>query len=125
MNAADLLYSQVEEDLRDTVRQVFRDRCAWTAVLARCEQEQPYDLHLWRTLATDLGLVGLAIPEDYGGSGASTRELAVLAEPSHRFRCWAASWRPQRCWSAQAPRVCRTFCGASPTVPASPPVPSR
>lgn len=84
MNAPDLLYSQVEEDLRDTVRKVLRDRCAWTAVLARCEQEQPYDLDLWRTLAADLGLVGLAIPEDCGGAGAGVRELAVFAEEAGR-----------------------------------------
>jgi alkylation response protein AidB-like acyl-CoA dehydrogenase len=84
VNAPDLLYSQIEEDLRDTVRKVLRDRCGWPAVLARCEQEQPYDLDLWRTLAAELGLTGLPIPEDYGGAGAGVRELAVLAEETGR-----------------------------------------
>lgn len=84
LNAPDLLYSQIEEDLRDAVRKILRDRCGWTAVLAQCELEQPYDLVLWRTLATDLGLVGLLIPQDYGGAGAGVRELAVFAEEAGR-----------------------------------------
>jgi alkylation response protein AidB-like acyl-CoA dehydrogenase len=84
MSAPDLLYSEVEEDLRGTVRKLLRDRCDWTAVLDRCEDDQPYDLELWRTLATDLGVAGLLIPERFGGAGASTRELAVLAEETGR-----------------------------------------
>src|SRR5690606_17753942 len=80
MSAPDLLYSQVEEDLRDSVRRLLADRCDWTSVLARCETEQPYDLQLWRTLAGELGLAALAVPEQVGGSGASARELAVVAE---------------------------------------------
>lgn len=80
MSTADLLYGEVEEDLRSAVRDLLRDRCAWTEVLARCEGEQPYDLGLWRSLAGELGVVGLAVPESLGGAGASARELAVLAE---------------------------------------------
>lgn len=80
MSAPDLLYSQVEEDLRDSVRRLLADRCDWASVLARCETEQPYDLQLWRTLAGELGLAALAVPEQVGGSGASARELAVVAE---------------------------------------------
>jgi alkylation response protein AidB-like acyl-CoA dehydrogenase len=77
---SDLLYTEVEDDLRSSVRDLLRDRCAWTEVLARCESEKPYDLALWRSLAGELGVVGLAVPEPLGGAGASTRELAVLAE---------------------------------------------
>lgn len=80
MSAPDLLYSEVEDDLRANVRRLLRDRCDRTAVLARCESEQPYDLALWRSLAGELGVAGLAVPEEFGGAGASTRELAVLAE---------------------------------------------
>ena len=80
MSTPDLLYGEVEEDLRSTVRRLLRDRCDWTDVLARCEGEKPYDLDLWRSLAGELGVAGLAVPESLGGAGASTRELAVLAE---------------------------------------------
>ncbi|MDA3648795.1 acyl-CoA/acyl-ACP dehydrogenase [Saccharopolyspora indica] len=80
MSAPDLLYSELEEDLRSTVRRLLRDRCDWTAVLARCETDEPYDLALWRTLAGELGLAALLVPEELGGAGASARELAVVAE---------------------------------------------
>lgn len=76
----DLLYSQVEEDLRDSVRSLLSDRSPWSAVLARCESDQAYDTALWRTLASGLGCAGLAIPEKHGGEGASWREVAVVAE---------------------------------------------
>jgi alkylation response protein AidB-like acyl-CoA dehydrogenase len=35
---------------------------------------------LWRSLAVDLGLAGLLVPEDRGGAGASAREAAVVLE---------------------------------------------
>ncbi|GAA2774528.1 acyl-CoA dehydrogenase family protein [Saccharopolyspora taberi] len=75
-----LLYTEVEDDLRAGVRRLLQDRCDWTAVLARCETDQPYDLDLWRTLAGELGLAGLLVPEEAGGAGASAREVAVVAE---------------------------------------------
>jgi alkylation response protein AidB-like acyl-CoA dehydrogenase len=78
--APDLLYSEIEDDLRASVRALLADRAPWSAVLARCETDQPYDAALWRTLAADLGCAGLAIPEQQGGAGASWREAAVVAE---------------------------------------------
>lgn len=80
MSTPDLLYGEVEEDLRSTVHRLLQDRCDWTQVLARCESDKPYDLDLWRSLAGELGVAGLAVPESLGGAGASSRELAVLAE---------------------------------------------
>jgi len=78
--APDLLYSEVEDDLRASVRALLTDRSPYSAVLARCETDQPYDTALWTALAADLGCAGLAIPEKHGGAGASWREVAVVAE---------------------------------------------
>jgi alkylation response protein AidB-like acyl-CoA dehydrogenase len=58
-----LLYAEVEEELRATVRQ------------ALAGSADP-----WRALAVDIGCAGLAVPEDRGGAGASWREVAVVAE---------------------------------------------
>src|SRR5690606_21008637 len=69
----DLLYGEVEEELRTTVRRVLDDRSQVRQVLARCEEGRPADLDLWRVLATEMGLAGLAVPEGYGGGGASWR----------------------------------------------------
>jgi alkylation response protein AidB-like acyl-CoA dehydrogenase len=76
----DLLYSEIEDDLRDTVRAMLAERSPLPAVLARCEGDEPYDLKLWRTLAVELGCAGLAVPEERGGVGASFREAAVVLE---------------------------------------------
>ncbi|HZG04878.1 MAG TPA: acyl-CoA dehydrogenase family protein [Streptomyces sp.] len=76
----DLLHSEVEEELRASVRALLADRCPPEAVLARCETAEPYDRALWRTLARDLGTASLAVPEAAGGAGASAREAAVVLE---------------------------------------------
>ncbi|TDV34904.1 acyl-CoA dehydrogenase family protein [Actinophytocola oryzae] len=74
-----LLYTDVETDLRASVRDLLSDRAQPTAVLARCETDEPYDLALWREL-TSLGAASLHVPEELGGQGASTRETAVVME---------------------------------------------
>ncbi len=76
----DLLYGEIEEDLRATVRAMLAERSPLSAVLERCESAEPYDLKLWRTLAVELGCAGLAVPEEHGGVGASFREAAVVLE---------------------------------------------
>ncbi len=76
----DLLYSDIEDDLRGTVRALLADRCPPEAVLARVEGPQPYDPELWRLLAAELGLAGLLVPEVLGGQGAGAREVAVVLE---------------------------------------------
>jgi alkylation response protein AidB-like acyl-CoA dehydrogenase len=76
---SDLLYSEVEEDLRASVRALLTDRAALAAVLARTESGDPVDAKLWRALA-ELGVTGLPVPERLGGSGASWRETAVVLE---------------------------------------------
>jgi alkylation response protein AidB-like acyl-CoA dehydrogenase len=75
-----LLYTEVEDELRATVREVLADRSPWTAVLKRTESDEPYDTALWRLLGTDVGVAALAVPEKLGGAGASWREAAVVAE---------------------------------------------
>ncbi|PZS13905.1 MAG: acyl-CoA dehydrogenase [Pseudonocardiales bacterium] len=77
---SDLLYSDVEEQLRSSVRNLLADRAPWPAVLARTETDELYDPALWRSLAVDLGAAGLAVPESAAGQGASWRETAVVAE---------------------------------------------
>ncbi|WP_328458042.1 MULTISPECIES: acyl-CoA dehydrogenase family protein [unclassified Amycolatopsis] len=76
----DLLYSEVEEDLRASVRDLLKAKADAATLLARVETAEGYDLKLWRTLAADLGVAGLAVPEERGGHGASAREVAVVAE---------------------------------------------
>ncbi|MFI0352145.1 acyl-CoA dehydrogenase family protein [Actinomadura sp. 9N407] len=76
---SDLLYSEIETDLRAGVRALLDDTCPWTDVLAGTEKDDPYDAALWRALAR-MGVTGLPVPEDLGGAGASWRETAVVME---------------------------------------------
>ncbi|TKG70467.1 acyl-CoA dehydrogenase family protein [Prauserella endophytica] len=80
MSNPDLLYSDVETDLRASVRDLLTDRCEPSALLARVESAEPYDAKLWRTLSVELGLAGLPVPEELGGQGASARETALVLE---------------------------------------------
>lgn len=74
-----LLYSEVEEELRSAVRGLLADRCPPAAVLERAESG-PHDPALWKTLAAEIGVAGLLVPEEYGGAGASASEAAVVLE---------------------------------------------
>lgn len=76
----DLLYSELEEELRATVRDVLQSKAEWADVLARTESTATVDVGLWKTLASEVGLSGLAVPEEDGGAGATWREVAVVLE---------------------------------------------
>ncbi|RJL32712.1 acyl-CoA dehydrogenase family protein [Bailinhaonella thermotolerans] len=74
-----LLYSETEEFLRDSVRRLFADRCPPGAVAAAYDGAADFS-GLWKSLAGDLGVAGLIVPESLGGAGASAREAAVVLE---------------------------------------------
>ncbi|TCP50103.1 alkylation response protein AidB-like acyl-CoA dehydrogenase [Tamaricihabitans halophyticus] len=80
MTSANLLYTDVEDDLRASVRDLLSTHCDPTDVLATRESGQPYFLELWRKLAVELGVAGLHVPERQGGQGGTLRETAVIAE---------------------------------------------
>jgi alkylation response protein AidB-like acyl-CoA dehydrogenase len=77
---ADLLYSDTERTLAAALADLLSSRAPTPDVVARTERPDTYDLDLWRTVAVEIGLAGLLIPEALGGAGASYRELAAAAE---------------------------------------------
>jgi alkylation response protein AidB-like acyl-CoA dehydrogenase len=76
----DLLYSDTERALADSLNALLVDRGGLDKVLARTESTETYDDGLWQAIAGDLGLAGLLIPERDGGAGASFREVCSAAE---------------------------------------------
>lgn len=76
---SDLVYSELENELRAGVRELLADRSAWPDVLEWTENDEPYDKVLWRSLS-GLDAVGLPVPEDLGGTGLGWRETAVVLE---------------------------------------------
>jgi alkylation response protein AidB-like acyl-CoA dehydrogenase len=86
-STVDLLYSETERDLAAVLGDLLADRAAPADVIRWTEQAETYDTKLWRTVAGEIGIAGLLIPEALGGAGASYRELAAAAE---QFGAYAA-----------------------------------
>jgi alkylation response protein AidB-like acyl-CoA dehydrogenase len=78
MTSLDLLGTDVEESLRDTLRSLLTTRCTPDKVTAVYDGDASVAGPLWESLVRDLGLGGLLVPEEYGGAGASAREAAVV-----------------------------------------------
>ncbi|WP_181697099.1 acyl-CoA dehydrogenase family protein [Nocardia sp. GTS18] len=85
MTELNLLYTDVEDDLRATVRAVLSAHCDPSSVTALYDGDRSLVAGLWKNIAVDLGLAGLLVPEEHGGAGASAREAAVVLEELGRF----------------------------------------
>ena len=72
-------FSADQKLLGDQARKFLADNCASTEVRKILEGSDAYHHDLWRGIA-ELGWLGTAIPEAYGGLGAGYLELCVLAE---------------------------------------------
>ena len=77
-------FSDEQEELRKVVRQFLENKSPETAVREQMDTEQGYDAAVWSQMAEQLGLQGLAIPEEYGGSGYGFIELVVIFEEMGR-----------------------------------------
>src|SRR3954467_12818415 len=76
-------FSDDQKQLRDQARKFLAEKCAPKAVRAVLDGKAPYDRELWKGLA-NMGFLGVAIPEEYGGAGAGHLELCVIAEEMGR-----------------------------------------
>jgi len=72
-------FSDEQKQLRDEARRFLSENCTSKEVRAVLEGKAKYDKAIWKGLA-DLGLLGIAIPEEFGGAGAGRLELCVVAE---------------------------------------------
>ncbi|UYO55502.1 acyl-CoA dehydrogenase family protein [Rhodopseudomonas palustris] len=72
-------FSDDQKQLRDQARRFLAEKCSPKAVRAVLEGKADYDRDLWKGLA-EMGFLGVAIPEEYGGTGAGHLELCVIAE---------------------------------------------
>jgi alkylation response protein AidB-like acyl-CoA dehydrogenase len=71
-------------ELRRMLRDVTADRAASARLRDVMATPSCEDSDLWRLLASDLGLLGVAVPEDLGGTGGSFVDSAVVIEESGR-----------------------------------------
>ena len=77
-------FSEEQEELRRTVRGFLESKSSETEVRRLMETESGYDEAVWKQMGEQMGLQGLAIPEEYGGSGYTYVELAVVLEEMGR-----------------------------------------
>ncbi|MDA3627721.1 acyl-CoA/acyl-ACP dehydrogenase [Saccharopolyspora sp. WRP15-2] len=74
-----LVLDPEQQELRSAVRKFLAEHAPSQRVRELAEGDG-HDAQLWRRLSTELGLTGLVVPEEHGGSGAGHVERAVVLE---------------------------------------------
>jgi alkylation response protein AidB-like acyl-CoA dehydrogenase len=69
-----------QDELRDSVRRFLADKAPLTRVRELMETADGIDRAVWEQAGEQLGLIGLAIPEEYGGAGFTFAEQAIVLE---------------------------------------------
>lgn len=77
---AEFEFTQEQRDLRALVRTFCADAWPETEVRRLMETPDGIDRGVWRRFGGDLGVLGIAIPEQYGGEGRGIVDLAIIAE---------------------------------------------
>jgi acyl-CoA dehydrogenase len=72
-------FSDDQKMLKDQARKFLTEKCPTKVVRKILESDEPYDKALWKQIA-EMGWLGTAIPEEYGGLGLGHLELCVVAE---------------------------------------------
>jgi alkylation response protein AidB-like acyl-CoA dehydrogenase len=81
-------FSEEQEELRKVVKDFLNAKSSEASVRELMETESGYDDAVWSQMAEQMGLQGLIIPEEFGGSGYSYVELiVVLEEMGRRLLC--------------------------------------
>ncbi|HET6911587.1 MAG TPA: acyl-CoA dehydrogenase family protein [Mycobacteriales bacterium] len=80
----DLELNEEQQALRDSVRRFLEKRSSESEVRRLMATDRGYDEDTWHAMAAELGLQGLPITGQHGGSGAGWREVAVVMEEMGR-----------------------------------------
>src|SRR5450432_3611692 len=72
-------FSDDLKQLRDQARRFMSEQCPPALVRRSLDGEEPYAAALWKEIA-NMGWIGAAIPEQYGGAGLGYEGICVLAE---------------------------------------------
>ena len=79
-----LTFSPEQLAFREAVRSFLADKSPEDEVRRLMATDEGYDAAVWAQLNEQLGAAGLAVPEEYGGSGYTFRELAIVLEEAGR-----------------------------------------
>jgi alkylation response protein AidB-like acyl-CoA dehydrogenase len=81
----DFAFTEEHEELRRTVRKFLEDKSDEQAVRRLMQTDEGYDPAVWKTLASELGLPGLIVPEEFGGAGLGFVEMGIVLEEMGRM----------------------------------------
>src|SRR6202171_1830043 len=76
-------FSDEQKQMRDAARKFLAEKCPPKAVRTVLDGKETYDKDLWKGLA-EMGFLGVAIPEEFGGAGAGHLGLCVIHEEMGR-----------------------------------------
>lgn len=79
----DFSFTEDQIAIRDLAQQIFTDRSTDEFMLAFDRRDDVYDDALWATLA-EQGLLGITVPEAFGGTGLGFTELCLMLEEQGR-----------------------------------------
>lgn len=79
----EIAFTEEQQQLLEIAENFCRDKSSIPDVRAQLETEDGFDAGLWKEIA-DLGWLGIAIPEEFGGSGLGPGEVVTIAEPMGR-----------------------------------------
>lgn len=88
----DFAFTEEQEALRQLARTIFTDHCSHEQLRAVEQSPEWFHRALWDDLAK-ANLLGVAIPEDVGGSGLGFLELALLLEEQGRAVAPVPLWQ--------------------------------
>jgi alkylation response protein AidB-like acyl-CoA dehydrogenase len=84
-----LTETEEQQELRAVLREFFAACSGPEDIRKHLATPRGHDEVLWMRMAGELGIQGLAIPEEYGGSGYSLAELSVAIAEAGRVLCCA------------------------------------
>jgi len=77
-------FSEEQDAFRETLRRFFQERWSCADVRQLAETSEGFDPAVWKQLAEELGLPGIALPESVGGQGFGFLELGIALEEMGR-----------------------------------------
>ena len=80
MGAVNLVLTEEQEELRDSLRRFLADQSPMSRVRQMMETPEGYDRALWDRMAADLSLQGMAVPDTFGGAGFGQVEMSIVME---------------------------------------------
>src|SRR5439155_16673304 len=79
----DFDFSDEQHSLRDLARELFQRESPPSRLRELWQQVEPRDEKVWRTIA-EAGLLGITVPEEFGGLGGDEVDLALVLEEAGR-----------------------------------------